>query len=61
MQMLETSETKTVELAFLSLNKEMDILVSKTWWKENNQRDTISDELYGGKREQNVSSKISTN
>lgn len=35
-QMLETSETKTVGLAFLSLNEEMDIHVSKTWWKENN-------------------------
>lgn len=61
MQMLETSETKTVELDFLSRNEEMDTHGSKTWWKENNQRDTISDELYGGKRGQNVSSKISMN
>ena len=59
--MLETSETRMVELAFLSLNEEMDIHVSKTWWKENNQRETISDEPYAGKREQNMSSRNSMN
>lgn len=29
--------------------------VPKTWWKENNQRDPISDEPCAGKREQNLS------
>lgn len=55
------SEMQVKELAFLSLNEEMEIHRSKPWWRENNQRDTVSNKPDAVRREENISTKISKN
>lgn len=52
---------QVMELAFLSLKEEMERHKSKTWWRENNQRDNVSNKPDAARREENRSTRTSVN
>lgn len=59
--MLEISEVQAKEMDFLSLNEETVMHGSKTWWRGNNQRETVSNTPYFGRKEENTSTRIFMN